>query len=129
MEVYRRCGWSESDIDAAFLRHPKCLKFSDKEIMGNMEFLVNEFGYKPADIAKCPVLIKLSLEKRIKPRCLVARILNEKGLLKKTTSGMNALLKMSEDKFLKRYIVKFDKDIPELLDIYLSRKAKLSPDP
>ncbi|KAL3647979.1 hypothetical protein CASFOL_008947 [Castilleja foliolosa] len=66
MEVYRRCGWSESDIDAAFLRHPKCLKFSDKEIMGNMEFLVNEFGYKPADIAKCPVLIKLSLEKRIK---------------------------------------------------------------
>ncbi|GFQ07592.1 hypothetical protein PHJA_002903300 [Phtheirospermum japonicum] len=95
----------------------------EKEITANMEFLVNEFGYKPAAIAQCPVLLKLSLEKRIKPRCLVARILNGKGLWKKTTRGMNTLLKMSEEKFLKRYIVKYDKDIPELLDIY---RGKLS---
>ncbi|KAK6141357.1 hypothetical protein DH2020_024907 [Rehmannia glutinosa] len=118
MEVYRRCGLSVSDVISAFLRHPHCMSLSEKKIMANMDFLVNKLGCEPATIAQCPVILGLSLEKRIKPRCLVARILNEKGLLNKTTSGMSTLLKMSEEKFLKRYIIKYQEDVPELLEIY-----------
>ncbi|GFQ03330.1 hypothetical protein PHJA_002476800 [Phtheirospermum japonicum] len=124
MEVYRRCGWSESDVIAAFLKHPICMGFSEKKITATMYFLVNTLGCKPGAIAQYPVLLNFSLEKRIKPRCLVAGILNEKGLRKKTTVGVTTMLNISEENFLKRYIVKYEKDIPELLDIY---RGKLSP--
>ncbi|GFP85638.1 hypothetical protein PHJA_000707500 [Phtheirospermum japonicum] len=115
MEVYRRCGWSESDVIAAFLKHPICMGLSEKNITATMDFLVDALGCKPGAIAQCPVPLSYSLEKRIKPRCLVAGILIEKGLLKKRTLRM---LKISEEEFLERYIVKYEKDIPELLDIY-----------
>ncbi|KAK6115022.1 hypothetical protein DH2020_007291 [Rehmannia glutinosa] len=122
MDLYRRLGWSESDINAAFLRHPSCLKLSEKKITANMDFLVDKFGCKPVAIAECPVLLSYNLEKRIKPRCLVARILNDKGL--KEMTSVTSLLILSEEKFLNRYVDKYKEDIPELLDIY---KGKLSP--
>ncbi|PIN05044.1 Mitochondrial transcription termination factor, mTERF [Handroanthus impetiginosus] len=122
MEVYRRCGWSESDIHLAFSKYPFCMKLSEKKIMDNMDFLVNDFGYKPGAVARRPVLLGLDLDKRIKPRYLVARILNEKGLLKKKISAAT-FLKLSEEKFLERYVVNYQEDVPELLDIY---RGKLS---
>ncbi|KAK6164760.1 hypothetical protein DH2020_001624 [Rehmannia glutinosa] len=121
MEAYRKCGWSESDAIAAFSRYPLCMKLSEKKIMANMDFLVNKLGCKPAAIAQCPVILGMSLDKRIKPRCLVARILNEKGL--KNMTSVTYLLVVSEEKFLKRYIAKYKGDVPELLDIY---RGKLS---
>ncbi|KAL6516017.1 hypothetical protein OROGR_019322 [Orobanche gracilis] len=118
MEVYRRCGWSEPDVISAFLRNPPCMKLSEKKIMATMDFLINKFGFEPYAIAQCPALLNLSLARRIRPRCLVARILNRKGLLKETTSAMTTLLKMTEKKFLIRYIDRYEKDIPELLEAY-----------
>ncbi|GFQ03331.1 putative pentatricopeptide repeat-containing protein at2g01510 [Phtheirospermum japonicum] len=119
MEVYRRCGWTESDINAAFLRQPLCMHLSEKNITATMDFLVNELGYKPAAVAQCPAIFNASLEKTIKPRCLVARILNEKGL--KNMNSVATLLVLSEEKFVKSYIVRYEKDISELLDIYLGK--------
>ncbi|GFQ03346.1 hypothetical protein PHJA_002478400 [Phtheirospermum japonicum] len=119
MEVYRMCGWSESETVAVFLKHPYCLKYSEKKIMANMGFLVDELGCKPLDVARYPVLLGLSLDKRIKPRCLVAGILKEKGLKSKTS--LFTLLTLSEEKFLDRYILKFEKDVPELRGIYFGK--------
>ncbi|KAL3647944.1 hypothetical protein CASFOL_008912 [Castilleja foliolosa] len=116
MEVYTRCGWSESEVVTAFLRRPICMILSEEKITATLDFLVDKLGYEPAAIAQCPVILDLSLEKRIKPRCLVAGILNDKGL-KKMNSGTMFLL-LSEELFLKRYVVKYEKDIPGLLDIY-----------
>ncbi|KAL3647976.1 hypothetical protein CASFOL_008944 [Castilleja foliolosa] len=124
MEIYRKCGWSESDFITAFLSQPICMTLSEEKIMANMNFLVNTLGCKPAAIARDAVLLYLSLEKRIKPRCLVVGLLNEKGLLKKTTTRMTTWLKISEKNFLNRFIVRYEKDIPELLDIY---RGKVSP--
>ncbi|GFQ03348.1 transcription termination factor 3 mitochondrial [Phtheirospermum japonicum] len=121
-EVYRRCGWSESDIRAAFLKHPNCLKFSEKKIMANMNFLVNTLGCERDAIVQCPAFLGYSLDKRIKPRCLVAGILSDKGL--KSRTSLVTLLTLSEEKFLKRYIVEYEKDIPELLDIYRGKSRK-----
>ncbi|KAL3644802.1 hypothetical protein CASFOL_009982 [Castilleja foliolosa] len=126
MEVYRMCGWSESETMDVFLRYPYCLKFSEKKIKFNMGYFVNELGFKASDVARCPVLLSLSLDKRMEPRCLVARILTGKGL--KYTSGVsvNKLLRLPEDTFLESYIVPYEKDVPELLDIYL---GKIEPPP
>ncbi|KAL3644801.1 hypothetical protein CASFOL_009981 [Castilleja foliolosa] len=120
-EVYRRCGWSENDIKAAFLRYPNCMKFSEKKIMANMDFLANALGCDRDAIVQFPAFIGYSLDKRIKPRCLVARILSDKGL--KSMPSLVTLLTLSENKFLKRYIVEYEKDIPELLDIYRGKSS------
>ncbi|KAK6164751.1 hypothetical protein DH2020_001615 [Rehmannia glutinosa] len=102
MDLYRRLGWSEYDINAAFLRNPFCFKLSEKKITATMDFLVDKLKCKPVAIAECPVLLNYNLEKRIKPRCLVARILNDRGLKKMTS--VTTLLILSEEKFLHSHL-------------------------
>ncbi|GFP91739.1 hypothetical protein PHJA_001317900 [Phtheirospermum japonicum] len=63
MEVYRRYGWSESDVIAAFLKHPICMTLSKEKITTTMDFLVNTLGCEPSAIAQYPVLLNFSLEK------------------------------------------------------------------
>ncbi|KAL6500370.1 hypothetical protein OROHE_025736 [Orobanche hederae] len=122
MGVYRKCGWSESDIIAAFLRHPLCMSISEKKIVATMDFLVNELGFRPAYVARYPMFLNYNLEKRIKPRCLIVRILNEKGL-KNMNSSVTSLFVMSDEKFLKRFIVRYQKEVPGLLGIYQGKKS------
>ncbi|KAL3644797.1 hypothetical protein CASFOL_009977 [Castilleja foliolosa] len=119
MDVFRKYGWSESDISTAFLRCPFCMSLSEKKLMANMEFLVNEFGCKPVHVARNPVILSYNLDKRIKPRCLVAKVLDEKGL--KNMNSVSTLLKVTDEVFVKSHIVKYEKDVPELLDIYLGK--------
>ncbi|KAL0301373.1 UNVERIFIED_CONTAM: hypothetical protein Sradi_6414100 [Sesamum radiatum] len=115
-EVYQRWGWSESDILKAFSVHPKCMSLSEKKIMSVMEFLVNEMSFQPLDIANYPVVICYNLEKRIKPRCRVAKALLLKKLTKKSYR-LGSLMLISERLFLDRYVTKYQGKIP-LLDIY-----------
>ncbi|CAA0828170.1 Mitochondrial transcription termination factor family protein [Striga hermonthica] len=115
MEVYRKCGWSESDIRTAFLSHPLCMALSEKKILESMGFLVDKLGCAPGDVARYPLLLGFSIEKRMKPRWAVAKVLSEKGL---KNVSVRTLLSRSENMFLKNYIEKYKKDVPELLDIY-----------
>ncbi|CAA0828165.1 Mitochondrial transcription termination factor family protein [Striga hermonthica] len=115
MEIYRKCGWSESDIRTAFLSYPLCMSLSEKKILEGMGFLVDKLGCAPGDVARCPLLLSYSIEKRMKPRWAVATVLSEKGL--KNVSG-KTLLSPSDKIFLKNYIEKYKKDVPELLGIY-----------
>ncbi|CAA0828166.1 Mitochondrial transcription termination factor family protein [Striga hermonthica] len=115
MEIYRKCGWSESDIRTAFLSYPLCMAFSEKKILESMGFLVDKLGCAPGDVARCPLLLGYSIKKRMKPRWAVARVLSEKGL---KNVSVRTLLGPSDKIFLKNYIEKYKKDVPELLDIY-----------
>ncbi|GER24759.1 mitochondrial transcription termination factorfamily protein [Striga asiatica] len=115
MEVYRKCGMSESDIRTAFLSHPLCMALSEKKISESMGFLVDKVGWAPGDVARCSWLLGYSLEKRMKPRWAVAEALNEKGL---KNVAITTLLLMSEKNFLKTYVERYEKDVPELLEIY-----------
>ncbi|XP_026416101.1 uncharacterized protein LOC113311483 [Papaver somniferum] len=45
MDVYKRWGWSENQIQAAFRRPPGCMTASEKKIMAVMNFPVNEMGH------------------------------------------------------------------------------------
>ncbi|GER25048.1 mitochondrial transcription termination factorfamily protein [Striga asiatica] len=123
MEVYRKCGMSESDIKAAFLSQPLCMTLSEKKILESMGFLVDKLGWAPGDVARCSWILGYSLEKRMKPRWAVAEVLNEKGL---KNVAITSLLTMSEKVFLETYIERYEKDVPELLDIYRGNRILAS---
>ncbi|GER35232.1 mitochondrial transcription termination factorfamily protein [Striga asiatica] len=126
VEVFKKCGWSEADVACAIRSFPNCMNVSEEKIVANMSFLENELGFGPGDVARSPVLVTMSLERRLRPRCLVVGILVERGLVKGKSLGLSSMLKMSEVDFLKRYVVKYEADVPELLDIY---RGKSSPPP
>ncbi|RVW61506.1 hypothetical protein CK203_066036 [Vitis vinifera] len=79
MEVYRRWGLSNHEIMLLFRAFPICMSLSEKKIMSTMDFLVNKMGWNLTAITKVPSTLSYSLEKRIIPRCSVAKVLILKG--------------------------------------------------
>lgn len=81
MNMFRGLGWSEDKILNAFKKHPQCMITSKKKVLAINDFLVNHMGYTSSIIAACPSIFCYSLEKRIKPRCSVYRILISNNLI------------------------------------------------
>ncbi|XP_057956870.1 transcription termination factor MTERF6, chloroplastic/mitochondrial-like [Malania oleifera] len=122
MEAYRSWGWSEEDILVAFGKHPWCMITSEDKIMAVMDFFVNTMGWDSYLISRNPIILTLSLKKRIIPRCLVFHALLSKGLYKKELR-IHALLNSPEEYFLKRFVTCHEKEAPQLLKLY---KKKLN---
>ncbi|XP_042483503.1 transcription termination factor MTERF15, mitochondrial-like [Macadamia integrifolia] len=116
-DAYRRWGFSDNEILTAFRRYPWFMTLSEKKIMSHMDFFVNKMGCELAVIIKCPQLLGLSLEKRILPRCSVFRVLRLKGLVKEDLKIGRLLIK-SEKLFLEKFMTKYEKEVPQLLDLY-----------
>ncbi|XP_031273770.1 uncharacterized protein LOC116132256 [Pistacia vera] len=83
LDIFRGWGWSDEDIMLVFRKCPNCMNASERKIMNAMDFLVNKIGWQSTDIALCPDIFLMSLEKRVIPRCLVIKVLRSKGLVKK----------------------------------------------
>jgi mTERF domain-containing protein len=127
-ELYKRWGWSKDMALAAFKRFPKCMQSSEEKITKTMDFLVNKIGWPSANIATYPVVINLSLEKRIIPRCSVVQILLAKGLIKNNLA-LGTFLLPTERKFLEKFVIRFRDDVPQLLNVYegkMSSECRLS---
>ncbi|BFG37846.1 hypothetical protein CerSpe_241200 [Prunus speciosa] len=122
MEVYKRWGWTEDEILLAFRKKPTCMYLSEKNIVSKMDFLVNKMGWQPADLARVPGVLTLSLEQRIIPRCSVIRVLMAKGLQKKKFT-LSSLLISVDSSFISRFVVNYQETVPQLLDIF---QGKLS---
>lgn len=116
-ESYGKWGWSKDEILSAFKKQPNCMLLSEKKITKAMDFLVNKMGWNSKDIARYPAAMLLSLEKRIVPRCLVIQILSSKGLVKKELS-LSTIMTPSEECFLERNVIKYEKKVPRLLSVY-----------
>ena len=117
MEMYRRWGWSEDEILSAFRRRPQCMQLSEKKVNKVLDFLVNKMGWQPAVVARAPVAICLNFEKRVVPRCSVVKVLLLKGLIKKDLK-LGTFLNLPVGDFLDKYVIKYEDDIPQLLDVY-----------
>lgn len=117
MEVYRRWGWSEDNVQVAFKKYPLLLKLSEKKIMGNMDFLLNKLGCQNEDIARYPFILQFSLEKRVIPRCSVIKVLLSKALIKNDVR-LSTFLMPNDKCFLEKFVTKYQEDIPQLLDVY-----------
>ncbi|XP_068344984.1 transcription termination factor MTERF6, chloroplastic/mitochondrial-like [Pyrus communis] len=121
-KIYKRWGWSEDDVLAAFRSQPNCMIVSEKKLIRALEFLVNEMGWSSKMIAKSPLVLCLSLEKRLVPRCSVVKVLLLKGLIKGIENvSLYSLLVPAEKYFLERFVARNINEVPQLLSVYQGR--------
>ncbi|TQD83981.1 hypothetical protein C1H46_030431 [Malus baccata] len=70
-------------------------------------------------IAKRPLVLRYSLEKRLVPRCSVAKVLLLKRLIKGIESvSLSSLLEPVEKCFLEKVVARCINEVPQLLSVY-----------
>ena len=127
VEIYKRWGWSEQDVLSAFRLDPHCMSKSEKKIMSVMDFLVNKMGFQSTAIARSPVVLSLSLELRIIPRCSVFSVLQMKGLISEDLSSFAfTFLVLTDNEFVDKFITKYQEQLPQLLSVYKGKHEILN---
>ncbi|KAL6532248.1 hypothetical protein OROGR_014218 [Orobanche gracilis] len=121
--VYMKWGWSKDECISAFLKQPYIMVKSEDHIMKVMDLLVNKMGFHASLVSKTPYVFSYSYERRVKPRCSVYKFLWDKGLRKKGDSLPSFCY--GESDFLKRFVLRFEKEAPELLQLYQKELAVL----
>ncbi|GAB2289556.1 hypothetical protein Dimus_023866 [Dionaea muscipula] len=116
-ELFKRYGWSESDVLVMAKRLPQCLRISEARLKTRMDFFVNKLGYEIGYLAARPPLLLLSMEERILPRHAVIQVLQERNLLRRNPS-IFTVMSLSESRFLDAYVLPFKDKLPELYEAY-----------
>jgi mTERF domain-containing protein len=119
-------GCSKSEVSTAVSKIPAILGLSDEILLHKIEFLVNEAAMEPQYIVERPVLLALSLEKRLVARHYVMKVLREKGLLDSRTS-FYTFAKIGEGAFKLRFIDSHKDSVPGLADAYATARAGIMP--
>ena len=118
----RTLGCSESEVSIAVSRQPGILGISDDKLIRNIEFLVNEVGMEPRYILERPFLFALSLEKRLRPRHRVVKVLQAKRLLNRKMN-LATFVTIGEKAFRLRYIDPHKDSVPGLAGYYATACA------
>ncbi|KAK9056443.1 hypothetical protein SSX86_023804 [Deinandra increscens subsp. villosa] len=119
MDVYKSFGFSDAGLSILFKRQPTCFAFSEDTIRDKLSFFMNELGYTPSYLVTCPSLFSLSLEKRVKPRNEVVKVLKERTLL--GSKSLITLVNYPELKF-QDFLRGFEDELPSLYETYVSHK-------
>ncbi|GAB2289489.1 hypothetical protein Dimus_023799 [Dionaea muscipula] len=114
-ELFKRYGWSESDVLVMVKRLPYCLNISEAKLKTGVDFFVNKLGYEIGYLAAHPPLLLLNMEERILPRYAVLQVLQERKLMKKIPSIYTVMF-VSESRFLDKYVLPFKDNLPELYE-------------
>lgn len=114
--VFRSFGWSDKQFREILVKQPQVMESSEKRIERALDFFMNKMGWTMDQIMKYPVVLYISKEKRVLPRLFVVEQLIGKGLVEGVNRGV--VLLMTEDKFLSKFVMKFQEDIPGLLEMY-----------
>ncbi|KAM4082033.1 hypothetical protein ACJW30_11G138100 [Castanea mollissima] len=117
MEVLKSLGWSEEDIWSVFKSNPLCLACSEEKMRSAMDFYVNTMEMDVETIIRYPRFLMYAVDKRLRPRYNVLKVLKSKNVLKE---GKNYawLLTQNENTFYKNYVVKHSDSIPGLMELY-----------
>lgn len=124
--VLRSFGFSDVAIYGMIRRFPVLIRSSEEKLRKIWNFFTNETAFSPDYLASHPVIFSLSLEKRVMPRFVVLKILNEMNLNKRTVSLYGALC-MSESNFVQKILLPYKDDIPAVISSYfkiVGRKKK-----
>ncbi|KAL6343890.1 hypothetical protein AAG906_027662 [Vitis piasezkii] len=124
IDAYKSWCCSEEEIRLAFLKLPWSMVLSEDKLMATMDFYVNKMGWESSFIARRPVLLSLSLEKRIIPRYSVVQVLLSKGLINKDISP-RVLFESTEKKFMQKFVNLYKKEASQLLNLYQERKKSI----
>lgn len=117
-DILRSYGWSNVDIFKMVRRLPLTLSMSETRMRKSLDYFMSELGYTPAYLASRPFLFTLSLEKRIKPRNEVLKILSEKNL--NTRSGdLGKVVCLAELKFVQDYLLPYKDELPDMFESYV----------
>ncbi|GMN46485.1 hypothetical protein TIFTF001_015669 [Ficus carica] len=127
VDAHKKWGCSEEDVFNAFRTSPFCKMYSKDQIMASMDFFINQMGWLPCLIAKCPLIIGLSLKKRVVPRCF-----GFSSFVVRRFGGEGGWLRDSKKKFLRRFVMPFkthaaDSDEQSFTVSYLINSVGLSP--
>lgn len=118
-----RClGFSQEEVTAIVSNLPFVLKVTE-ELMGRkIKFLFNEMGYNTSYVVHNPVLITLSLEKRLIPRSLVKKLLELKGLPGANRKFISFAVP-TEGRFTEKFVLPYEDAIPGLHQAYVDACA------
>ncbi|KAJ1257593.1 hypothetical protein BS78_10G008400 [Paspalum vaginatum] len=101
---------------------PVILGFSEQNLLRKIEFLLNEVGMEPKCIVKMPLLLTLSLEKRMILRYSIMKVLRAKGLLTSNAS-FSSLAAIAEKNFRLKFVDRHKDSVPGLADAYAAARA------
>ncbi|XP_024022671.1 uncharacterized protein LOC112091975 [Morus notabilis] len=127
VNVFKKWGWSEEEVLKAFRNNPWCMMLSNDKLNAGMTFFIKEMGLRPCLIANQPVILTLSLKKRLIPRFSFFQALLSKGLVEEEIK-LHQLFVVPENKLLQKFVVPHEKEAPELLKLY-KEKLNLSNKP
>ena len=113
-------GFSKDDVLAVVRKQPLVLGTSEQKIQGNMDFLMKDVGLEVSYIARRPVLLMYSVERRLLPRHYLLKVLREKGLLKGQPDYYGTA-SMGEKIFVEKFVHPFKNHVPGLTDDYASK--------
>lgn len=117
-KVFRSYGWDDEDILKLARRNPFTLMTSEGKLRTGLDYFMKEQGYHPGTLAGTPMLLMLSLDKRIRPRIAVLKLLKDKKLVQESVSLISVLCR-TESEFLRSYIERHKDRIPELYEVYM----------
>uniref|UniRef100_A0A453MZR8 mTERF domain-containing protein 1, mitochondrial n=1 Tax=Aegilops tauschii subsp. strangulata TaxID=200361 RepID=A0A453MZR8_AEGTS len=109
--------WSDAEVGIALRKAPLMLTKSNQTLQSKSEFLISEMGLEPAYLAHCPVMLCLSLEGRVKPRCYVIKFLKANGLLDRHWT-YGTIVRVSEMVFVETFICPHKEAAPNLAEDY-----------
>ncbi|KMZ62653.1 hypothetical protein ZOSMA_44G00530 [Zostera marina] len=111
----RSLGWSREETLLVFKRQPLSFTLSNTLLKKKMDFFTQKLGLSPKRLVSYANVLRFSLEKRIIPRCSVLSLLIAKRLIK--TISLHHL-KISEDKFLSKFVEDYKDQVPEVVEAY-----------
>ncbi|GAB2289570.1 hypothetical protein Dimus_023880 [Dionaea muscipula] len=127
-EMFKRYGWSESDVRVMAKRRPECLLIKEAKLKTRVDFFINKHGYEIGYLVTYPALLCFSMEDRILPRHAFLQVLQEKELLRRNPS-IYTYMRLTESRFLDAYVLPFKDKLPELYEAYAGKKGYLVNNP
>ncbi|KAK3155219.1 hypothetical protein QOZ80_2BG0200430 [Eleusine coracana subsp. coracana] len=101
---------------------PLVLTMSDDRVYRQLDFLKMKVGLEPNYIAHKPVLLGLSLTRRLVPRHFVLETLKARGLVKKDINFYSVAVS-TEKAFIKRFLDPYKESVPWLADAHAAACA------
>ncbi|KAJ0978052.1 hypothetical protein J5N97_013526 [Dioscorea zingiberensis] len=123
LEVYKSFGLPEDKILFCVKQKPMIVNLSEENIRKSFGFFMEMLKWKPEFVFSSPVLLTLSLEKRLAPRFSVYEILLSKKLWGEK-SIVRRFFYLSEAKFNVRYLLRFQDECPEILETYRAMRGQ-----
>ncbi|XP_065848171.1 uncharacterized protein [Euphorbia lathyris] len=109
LKLFSELGFSEEHILFMFRRAPQAFAVSERKIKEVTKLLLSVKNLDISYIASNPDLLTYSVEKKLKPRLEVLKVLESKKLLKKKYS-LYSFCKMTDAQFAQKYVIPYSKE-------------------